>query len=482
MADKWTVMIYMGGDNNLSEEMVWSLKEMKHAGSVKGINVLAQFDPGGLGVPTQRYVMKNCVDGYGSLQTCREKPPKGKRFAETNTGAPGALKDFISWGMREHKADHYMVVLSGHGSGADEDFLLKDQNPPDSLSISELHKVFSSTRKIDVVGFDSCLMSMLEVCSVFGSNVGYVVGAEGFEPQTGWPYREILTGLMGRPDMEAKQLTELIVSEYAAYYADYASTAGVSVDLSACDLNKMKQVKAALNGFSGALVKALDMEAVKDAIVLAHWEAQTYKYDQYTDLRDFCGLLQRRCAHIANATNGKLKSACEQIVKACIELDSAIHSAAFATDHRGAAFQFSKGLSIYFPWAEVSPRYNALYAELNLEEKGWPRFLERYVACTRYLVRDKPQAASLGPAHPAPAAPGQPRIKVLLSPERIQAGDTFALTTKYSYNRYSYNRYSYDRYSYNRDSVSRKFMVKNPPNETHCEPSAKGQLMDRKAG
>ena len=57
----WTVMVYLAGDNNLSEEMVWALKEMKEWAqqprAPKGckINLVAQFDPSGMGIPTQRY-------------------------------------------------------------------------------------------------------------------------------------------------------------------------------------------------------------------------------------------------------------------------------------------------------------------------------------------------------------------------------------------------------------------------------------------
>src|SRR4030095_721605 len=50
---KWNVMVYLAGDNNLSEEMVHDLQEMQRAGAPadfkKKVRVVAQFDPRGTG-------------------------------------------------------------------------------------------------------------------------------------------------------------------------------------------------------------------------------------------------------------------------------------------------------------------------------------------------------------------------------------------------------------------------------------------------
>jgi hypothetical protein len=48
---RWTLLVYLAGDNNLTEEMVWSLQEMKKASSNEAIhnslNLVALFDPPG---------------------------------------------------------------------------------------------------------------------------------------------------------------------------------------------------------------------------------------------------------------------------------------------------------------------------------------------------------------------------------------------------------------------------------------------------
>src|SRR5262249_11345272 len=89
---------------------------------------------------------------------------------ETNTGAPVTIYNFMSFCVQEFPAKHYMVVLSGHGGGTEPDFLMKDESPLGSLTIPELKQAFVDIQgdlkgqKIDILGFDSCLMSMAEVC------------------------------------------------------------------------------------------------------------------------------------------------------------------------------------------------------------------------------------------------------------------------------------------------------------------------------
>src|SRR5689334_8797405 len=53
----------------------------------------------------------------------------------------------------------------------------------------------------------------------------------------------------------------------------------------------------------------------------------------------------------------------------------------------GVQFQYSFGVSIYLPWAEVSADYNE--DELSwVTATGWKKFLDEYVRCTRRLPRN----------------------------------------------------------------------------------------------
>lgn len=425
---KWTVMICLAGDNNLSAEMIYNIKELKRVEKISPIGpvtVVALFDPAN-GLPTQGYVVKpgdvdnqliKEADLVGVVKGTKPGAPAqvkvvpssfattlaenvlakpGTKLSSLNTGDPHTLAQAINIYLNAYPAEHYLLVLSGHGSGAEQDFLLTDDGAKDSLNINELKELISEVkrnlsenqdnRKIDILGLDSCLMSMAEIYYQLGnvsrlasgkknvaksSNlVDFLVGSEGFVRNTGWPYQRVLTTLADNPEMLPETFAEKIVRDYILYYADYA-LAGLSVDIAACDLreNNCILLKDAVADLARTLRKNLKNDKIRDEILLAHWEAQTYKFDLYTDLADFCKLLAKRCKKYKD-----IKKACNAIVKV-IEKNVVKKSC-----YTGSAVQFSFGLSVYFPWSQVSKEYGKLKF---VEDTQWDKFLEEYVKRTR---------------------------------------------------------------------------------------------------
>jgi len=487
MADrnKWTVMVYLAGDNNLSEEMIYAIKEMYRIGTNDQFKVIVQFDPSAIGPETRHYVIsRQDIDRFksdnaeillkkdrafaaaanaaastrspepyfkrrpedsgfnadGFLDKLAKKEPfeqtrkhaggypltsqarLNKRVSETNSASPQALKDFIQGTISnpEHKADHYMLILSGHGSGAEGDFL-PDKNPgtpdrlPSSLSIPSLGRVLNEVgTKIDILGMDACLMSMAEVAYEVSDSVRYLVASEGFELNTGWPYHRILEtltdALVSDKQVDAGELAMTIVEKYISYYQDF-ELAGASTDLSACDLEKLRNLPEALDRLAKELLAELKNPAVSQAVVLAHWEAQSYKNDQYVDLWDFCNHLEAHCKEL-QAGAGVLGAG--SIVTECVRIQNAIErdpKIVLKSCYSGAAFQHSHGISVYFPWAKSDffpinpgenydylPKYENLKFAKDTEGKPtyWVKFLREYLKITRRERRDEAKHAENG--------------------------------------------------------------------------------------
>src|SRR6185369_18078988 len=87
----------------------------------------------------------------------------------------------------------------------------------------ELKKVLTGikkklSRKIDILGMDACLMSMVEVYYQMRGLADYSVGSEESEPGDGWPYDRILKALAAKPAMTPEELAKAIVSQYLASY------------------------------------------------------------------------------------------------------------------------------------------------------------------------------------------------------------------------------------------------------------------------
>jgi hypothetical protein len=376
--------VYLAGDNNLSEEMVWSLQEMKAASreplARERIDIAALFDPQG-GEP-RRYDFTLSVEEL-------VRPP-----TEETTELLARLLAGMAEGRR-------MLVLSGHGSGAVRDFL-SDEKPASSLSIPRLGKILEGA-SIEILGLDSCQMSTVEVGYEVRGSVSHLVASEGPVLNAGWPYRQVLASVAEHAAGSSGEIARAVADSYIRFYRDY-EIAGVSTDIAVCDLSKVGLVAEAVGELArvmtaplselaaGGLEEAIEIQeltpaasktdaarAVRDAIVLAHWSAQSFKCDRYTDLHDFARQLQRFSAGRSGPGLDEIRNASRRVLDA---VDAVVSSSGTT----GAELQHSHGLSIYFPWSfrDFFPEYrNLRFAD----ETGWAKFLEVYLRATQRMRR-----------------------------------------------------------------------------------------------
>ncbi|HEX6731720.1 MAG TPA: clostripain-related cysteine peptidase, partial [Pyrinomonadaceae bacterium] len=455
----WTVMVYLAGDNNLTTECLFALMEMKKASPGEQINVIAQFDPYAPYLPTHRYeinkggndstLVDDIIDqasydkNTGEVHFTNEsrnaialaaerRIGRRVRHAEfddanltgaphvdevitddTDTGSPITLYNFISFCLENYEAEHYMVVLSGHAGGTERDYLLKDEGSARSLTFNELKQVFKRIRydrkgkPIDIVGMDNCLMSMGEICYELRGSAKIVIGCESFSPASGWPYREILERLrrdfvaptLSREESVAAEAAKAIVEEYANYYSNYW-IAGMSVAQSALDLTKVEKLRQLVDKLAKVMEKELvgeyrkrkeDSKSEKtspfqNALVLAHWEAQSYNGEQFVDLFDFCDCMENR------VPSGVVAEECRKL-KEFIRSEFVLKSC-----YHGAAYQYSYGVSLYFPWSQVAGSYWNLDFIRNSRGAGWGSFLRTYTLLTRRDPRGLDSNSELGVA------------------------------------------------------------------------------------
>jgi hypothetical protein len=427
-APKWTILIYQAGDNNLSEECVYALKEIKLVGTQSSasaakkapaqISVVAQFDPSGRGNPTLRFKISG-PGGPGSIED-----NVTETLAEIDTGDPNTLLDFLCKSIKENRSDYYMVILSGHGSGTSEGFFLSDDvrplsSIPSSFPIPALREVFGSPRlkqalagkKINILGFDSCMMSTVEVSYQLRTSgiLDLVIASEGFALNSGWVFPEMLDKLKNDPDITPAALADVIVKDYVRFYYDY-HLGGMSVDQSIIKLGRIGDLRRAIDRLARALIREFNRESpgknkeysergkpFQDAVLLAHWAAQSYGGELCVDLYDFCALLQQRWRqHEDEKDADSVAACCERVKRVIAEGDERlIQRSCFS----GAAVQYSYGVSLYFPWSEAD--YSPSYGDLDFSKESiWPRFLATYLKATKRQPRDK-EIKSPKPSQPA---------------------------------------------------------------------------------
>jgi pentapeptide MXKDX repeat protein len=435
----WTVMVYLAGDNNLTSECLFALTEMKKARPGTKINVIAQFDPRDDYLPTRRYhinrngedsaLADDIIDEARFNRSTEEVAFKhesqlAKALAlrrtrtsahvkeiladvadlstlsfveedtsdDTDTGSPSTLYNFLSYCIQAYPAEHYMAVLSGHAGGVETDYLLKDESSKASLTFNEMKQVFRELRRdlngkaIDIVGMDNCLMSMGEICYELRNHVDVVVGCESFSPASGWPYRQIIKRLRkdfvdeeaSRRDSFVPEAAKGIVEEYVNYYSPYWLS-GMSVAQSALDVRNVEELRLRLNDLGDAMEDELRREhcdrtsgqSFKDKLVLAHWETQSFNGERFVDIYDFCCCLEER-------------NPPEAVERRCREMRRFItEEFVLKSCYSGAAYQYSYGVSIYFPWAQVLAKYQNLDFVTKSHGRGWLSFLKTYTQLTR---------------------------------------------------------------------------------------------------
>ena len=514
----WTVMVYLAGDNNLTTECMFALTEMKLADIGQQVNVIAQFDPSDPYLPTHRYHIQRCgpkksfhhdiidracyVTDKGEVKFNQESECAEKLAAErdhvrdyrtsawneayltgspeeeavitddTDSGSPITLYNFISFCIQNYPAEHYLVVLSGHAGGTERDYLMRDDSSSGSLTFNELKKVFKRVREhdldrpIDIIGMDNCLMSMAEICYELRGLAEIVIGCESFSPASGWPYREVLERLAkdfvrpcSRPGQSAVELAaRAIVKEYVNYYASYWM-AGLSVTQSALNICKVEQLHGLIENLAHVMEQQLVQEwaeeqagdtagrPFQDALLLAHWEAQSYNGEQFVDLFDFCECLQARIG------DGPVAQQCEA-VKQFIADEFVLRSC-----YSGPAYQYSYGVSLYFPWSHVAPSYWNLDFVKQSGGMGWGSFLKTYTLLTRRAPRSVDVDSNLAKALDGAIS------DVLLSGTHRMAIDRMA-TDRMATDRMATDRMATDRMATDRMNSARNYIhsMRNPPN------------------
>ena len=331
-----------------------------------------------------------------------------EEFLSKNLPVP--LLHFVRAFSPRYKAEHYLVVLWGHGEGIDwnkkilgtpgfKRFALGSQS---ALHLGELGKAMSNVESelgINanqiVVGFDSCLMSMVEVHYELNKSMGWAVAANDEIPDTGWPYTNILN-LLKAPQESPSIVATKIAEECTKWYSTKINESNVS--FSACALNEIGPVKDAVKKLRISLDHCLAVDTTTNLqwIREARDFAEDYAESAYVDLNAFCTkLLEITESRLKKATEcnevdalDKLKDAAREV---CDCLKNFVIRWIFSDDYPQKYVTDSRAVSICFPDSQdLEGSLEGLqinwqsYKELNFnEETGWAEFIDSFLAKPR---------------------------------------------------------------------------------------------------
>jgi len=347
-AKNWTFLVYLDADNNLEEVGSVDFMEMSAVGSDANINIVVEMDRTpyydsyyGDWTTTKRFYVNQWMtpDGYNALQD----------LGEMNMGDPQTLLDFIVWGVSAYPADNYALILWDHGGGWDGAVCWDDTNY-DSLTLDEVESALAQANnvtgvRVNLLGFDACLMGMVEVAYEVVEYVDVIAFSEETVPWDGLPYNTILWDLKAYPMMSAVELGNVIVSRYMEFYTN-ESMGDPYVTMSSMDISASAPLYLAIEQFSNELRTAIPTEQAQ--IIGWMYNTEYFAYVDYIDLYHFAQIVSEN-------------TSIESLRNAALAVMSAV-DATLTSEGHGFMHPNAHGLSIYFP--QVNSSYLEYYASM----------------------------------------------------------------------------------------------------------------------
>ncbi|OGB97499.1 hypothetical protein A3F06_03100 [candidate division TM6 bacterium RIFCSPHIGHO2_12_FULL_36_22] len=318
------------------------------------------------------------------------------------------LADSAQWAFSQCKAHHNGVILWDHGFGildpqwqendegkmdwlaeADEPIgrRLRFVHPQSSEHVKLRHKgiLFNNAaqyymtndqmvaafakiytilggKKLDILGTDTCGMSMLEIGWQLRDYVEHLVGAQNCEELDGWPYKAIFE-TMSSDIYSPKQVCQIITDEYNSYHIKKAQK-GVYTK-AALDLSHMEEVKQSLDEIVVELQKEISKEKLKKIVYDARSNCTKFCINPlYTDLWTLYEEIGKNLDSdglLSTNLNNKLNDG-----KKAIEV-------AVVANATGKLMQRAHGISVYMPFHHIDSSYKET---MFAHDSQWLSFME----------------------------------------------------------------------------------------------------------
>lgn len=350
---EWTWFVFLNADNNLDSFGVGDQNEMAKIGSNDFLNIVSLIDREN-GPATLNYIEKGNVK-------------KVKDLGEVDMGDYKYFAKMTLEIAKAYPAKHYAVIIWNHGSGWDKKGpivtkgISYDDSTGNHITTEQLTLATSEIKKglgknLDVLGFDACLMAMMEVFYAVKDTCDYCVGSEETEPGEGYPYDQILKGLT--KGMAPEAFVQHWVKAYTASYSG-GSQGTEDCTQSAVACAKLGALKDAIDGFAKAAIAGSFGAQFKTALN----SVQSFYISDNIDLAHFVSLLK-------DIDDAGLKNAIAKV-------EAAIKAAVVANGNNGYSMKNASGIAIFFPAYSYS--FSTEYLKLAFAKDGmWDEMVQDF--------------------------------------------------------------------------------------------------------
>jgi hypothetical protein len=402
------VMIFMAADNDLRSFAIRNIRQSMLVGSQEPyLHLVIHLDirdAQGVKITRRYYVLENdyiILNEYDS------------HAQHMDSGDPNTLISFVKFATDKFPADDHILIFWDHGTGyldpaqhsrttpaelfsfnpTTHKFDL-DRSNPDNYSWDEEQrgvcwdqstKNYLTAQKLDyalktcvqhmkkpfdIIAFDACLMSMIEVADLVSPYAKIMISSEEAILGTGFNYSDTFAPLKQK-SMTVPILAEHIVNIFNTTYNRITQ----DYELSALDLTLTQEITQNIDQVAILLQESLSSqkkETVKRALKIARNNAVHFNEPTYLDLYDLYHNILLQLGNFKAQPHAKFqKTALEFALKNGMELIQRYTIAHCA----GSKLQQTRGISIYFPERMHSSYPTSYFAHTY----NWYNFLRAYL-------------------------------------------------------------------------------------------------------
>ncbi len=406
---KWTFMVYMEAANDLEIFAPRNMRQMQQIGSNEHVNIIVQHN----------IYEKNIYRSRTFFINKGEKQLVKEHYAPHDTGEENLIR-FCCDTINTYTADHYALIFWNHGTGILEpvlrntlsstdlfsmtnssDFFEKENkgfsplqtasknnaqqkykgicfNDTSGKYLTEKHvcralKTICATslqnKKLDLIGFDACLMSMLEVAIAIEPYAKIMVASQDVERGTGWNYYYVLFPFLST-SLNPQDLGKHIVNAYQKTYQKIAD-----FTLSCVLLEKVQEIANNVSRVASLLQKIILSSHDKKIKTLIKTSRNKHlcTYFEEPEFIDLYHIYHNLFMHFKQALEIK---EIEELKQELTHGELLIEEAVYANT-TGSAYPQAKGISIYFPEHSIHSSYKRCCFAMN---SHWLPFLKTYLS------------------------------------------------------------------------------------------------------
>ena len=408
----WTILVYMAADNDLRGFAARNIKQMAVVGSNKHLNLCAHLD---IRLRANQKVTRHYIIQKNKVIHANANDPLTQRM---DSGSPQTLIAACKWAFKSFPAKNYGLIFWNHGTGIIDpmsgriinisdlflfdpiinkfeldrsigffDFMGEQRglcwddstghyltNQKLETALKTVKETILGNKKLALIGFDACLMSMLEIANIVKDYAQVMVSSQEVELGTGWDYSHILSPFL-RKSMSNFSFAQHIVTMYQQLYNRITN----DYTLSALNLDLINPIENNVEQVATMLLNAIPQQSNKSVtkvLKAARNKRACTHFDEpsYIDLHHFYQNLLRNSNRIQLRNAAQSKKFVSNLTGLLQEGSQLISDAVFA-NVVGKNLRFAKGISIYFPENRLHPSYGKSKFARN---SAWQKLLVYY--------------------------------------------------------------------------------------------------------